>query len=90
MAINLSDIDLVPGEANLSYGLFPWARGQGIVTTALGLALEYLRSLGEVDTAILKIDPENGRSMAVARQTLRFPTGRNHHHKHRHVHPLAS
>ncbi len=68
VAINLADIDLELGEANLSYGLFPWARGQGIVTAALGLALDYLRSLGEVDTAVLKIDPENVRSIAVARR----------------------
>ena len=68
MAINLADIDLAIGEANLSYGLFPTARGRGIVSVALTLAIDYLRELGEVDTAVLKIDPENTRSIAVAQR----------------------
>ena len=59
---------LRPGEVNLGYYLFPAARGKGYLARAVELLLLYLGRETEHDVATLVIDPENARSLALARR----------------------
>jgi len=65
------DVDqawLRPGEVNVGYALFPAARGKGHASRAVELLLMHLRCDTEHTIATLLIDPENVRSLAVARR----------------------
>jgi RimJ/RimL family protein N-acetyltransferase len=59
------------GEMNVGYALFPAARGNGYAARAVELLLIHLKRDAEHTVATLLIDPENVRSLAVARR-LRF------------------
>jgi len=59
---NLEQIE--KGEVNISYGLYPSARGRGYVTKLLLLLLEFLKKRG-FDKAVLAIDPANEESLKV-------------------------
>ena len=54
------------GEANISYGLHPIARGKGFATRAVRLLLQFLESFTEAHTAVAWIDPRNEASLRVA------------------------
>ncbi|MGC5009498.1 GNAT family N-acetyltransferase [Streptosporangium sp. DT93] len=57
--------DLLPGQVNISYGLYPAWRGRGIATRAVGLACLHAATIGASE-AVIKVDPENTASTAVA------------------------
>ncbi|MEV6158599.1 GNAT family protein [Nonomuraea sp. NPDC052129] len=56
---------LAPGQVNLAYGLYPAWRGRGIATRAVGLACLHAAA-AEATHAIIRVDPENTASAAVA------------------------
>lgn len=53
-------------QANSAYGLYPTWRGHGFATRAVRLALEFLRPEATVRWALIRADPENVSSTAVA------------------------
>jgi RimJ/RimL family protein N-acetyltransferase len=55
----------VPGEMNVSYGVFPDWRGKGIAGRALHLLSSYLRSSTEVRQMVVRITSENSPSLRV-------------------------
>jgi RimJ/RimL family protein N-acetyltransferase len=55
-----------PDQANLAYGLYPTWRGHGFATRAVRLALEFLRPEATVRSALIRADPGNLSSAAVA------------------------
>lgn len=55
-----------PDQANLAYGLYPTWRGHGFATRAVRLALEFLRPETTVHSALIRADPGNLSSAAVA------------------------
>jgi RimJ/RimL family protein N-acetyltransferase len=57
---------LRPRDANLAYGLYPAWRGRGVATRAVQLACGFLRDRGDIDWAVIMIDPRNQASAAVA------------------------
>lgn len=59
---------LEPGEVNLGYNVFAEHRGHGYATRAVALLVQHLAECGSVDVATLLIDPENERSLALARR----------------------
>ncbi|HZS31388.1 MAG TPA: GNAT family N-acetyltransferase [Gaiellaceae bacterium] len=59
---------LGPGEVNVGYFLFAPKRGKGYASRAVELLLEHLARHTEHTAATLLIDPENLRSLALARR----------------------
>jgi RimJ/RimL family protein N-acetyltransferase len=59
---------LRPGEVNVGYYLFTVARGKGYASRAVDLLLQHLSRDTEHTVATLVIDPENERSLALARR----------------------
>jgi RimJ/RimL family protein N-acetyltransferase len=59
---------LRPGEVNVGYYLFPEARGKGYASRAVALLLRHLGRDTEHTVATLVIDPENARSLRLARR----------------------
>ena len=55
-----------PEEVNVSYGVFSPQRGRGLAGRAIDLVARYLRSATEARRMVLRIAPENGRSIRVA------------------------
>lgn len=53
-------------QANLAYGLYPAARGRGFATRAVQLALDFLCTDPAIQSALIRVDPRNPRSAAVA------------------------
>jgi RimJ/RimL family protein N-acetyltransferase len=53
-------------QANLAYGLYPYWRGRGFATRAVSLALEFLRRDASVRSALIRVEPGNVSSAAVA------------------------
>jgi RimJ/RimL family protein N-acetyltransferase len=72
---------LGPGQVNVAYGLYPQWRGRGIATRAVGLMMDFLRTLPGVTEAVIRVDPANPRSAAVARRAgFRYAyRGADHH-----------
>jgi len=56
------------GQVNVGYYLFPAARGKGYASRAVELLLTHLRRDTAHAVATLVIDPENARSLALARR----------------------
>jgi RimJ/RimL family protein N-acetyltransferase len=56
-----------PGDANVSYGLYPAARGKGYASRAVVLMEGYLRGRG-VRRAVIRVAAGNERSIALARR----------------------
>ncbi|MBT2532429.1 GNAT family N-acetyltransferase [Arthrobacter sp. ISL-48] len=54
------------GQANLAYGLYPDWRGRGFATRAVSLAVEFLRPDATVYSALIRVEPANASSAAVA------------------------
>jgi RimJ/RimL family protein N-acetyltransferase len=72
------DVDqgwLQPGEVSVGYFLFPAARGKGFASRAVELLLLHLRRETDHAVATLVIDPENVRSLALARRLGFVETG---------------
>lgn len=57
-------IGIGDGEANLSYGLYPPGRGRGLATRAVELMCAWL-GRGGVETAVIRVDPDNDASIGV-------------------------
>lgn len=57
-----------PGQTNLAFGLYPAWRGQGLATRAVLLAVRFLREHTEAEQALIRTDPVNTSSCAVARR----------------------
>jgi RimJ/RimL family protein N-acetyltransferase len=55
-------------EVNLGYNVFEPYRGRGYATRAVLLLMEHLREHSDWRIATLLIDPDNARSLAVARR----------------------
>lgn len=55
-------------QANLAYGLYPAGRGRGLATQAVLLAVEFLRRRGDVDEVVIRTEPGNPASAAVAKR----------------------
>lgn len=61
------------GVANISYGLYPRARGSGFATRAVLLICDYLRDSTPTDTALIQVDIDNEASARVpVRAGFRF------------------
>lgn len=58
----------VQGQANLAFGLYPAWRGRGLATRAVLLAVRFLREHTEAQQALIRADPVNTSSCAVARR----------------------
>jgi RimJ/RimL family protein N-acetyltransferase len=56
---------LEPGDANVSYGLYPQYRGRGLATSALLHVREFMISKG-VLRAVIRVEPENVSSIRLA------------------------
>lgn len=56
---------LVKGEVNISYNIYPFARGKGYATKAVNLILTFLKEKG-FKTALILVNPENKKSLGVA------------------------
>lgn len=52
------------GEANISYGLYPSARGKGYTSRAINLLVGFLKNKG-IKRAIIRVDPGNIDSLKV-------------------------
>ena len=55
------------GDANISYGLYPGARGHGYASRAVALVMDFLQSRG-IRRAVIRVDPRNTPSVRVARR----------------------
>jgi RimJ/RimL family protein N-acetyltransferase len=53
-------------QANLAYGLYPDWRGRGFATRAVSLAREFLHRNASVRSALIRVEPGNVSSAAVA------------------------
>lgn len=63
--VNLARV-VEPGQVNVSYGVFPQWRRQGVALRAINLMDEYLRTATEVRQMVLRIVPENTASLKLA------------------------
>jgi RimJ/RimL family protein N-acetyltransferase len=68
---------LSPGQVNVAYGLYPSWRGRGLVTRAVLLVSRYAASEGGRE-AVIRVEPENAASAAVARRAGFTPGKRTH------------
>lgn len=57
-----------PGDANVSYALYPEARAQGFATRAVNLILHFLQTKQEIRRAVLQIDQDNVLSLGLAKR----------------------
>lgn len=57
------------GQANIAYGLYPEARGRGLASRAVDLMCDFLATRSGVREAVIRADPANVASAAVARRT---------------------
>src|SRR5262249_38372451 len=55
------------GDANISYGLYPGARGHGYDSRAVAIVMNFLQSRG-IRRAVIRVDPRNAPSARVARR----------------------
>jgi RimJ/RimL family protein N-acetyltransferase len=56
---------LEPGDANVSYGLYPQYRGRGLATSALLHVRDFMIAKG-VQRAVIRVEPENVNSIRLA------------------------
>ena len=66
---NLAFPLLEPTQANVSYGVFPAWRGNGIALRALRLMGAYLKSVSGMRQMVLRISCENAASLRVAEKS---------------------
>jgi len=65
---------LDPGDANVSYGLYPRFRGRGLATSALLTVRDFMVAKG-VKRAVIRIEPENVASVRLANRAGYSQTG---------------
>jgi RimJ/RimL family protein N-acetyltransferase len=65
---------LEPGDANVSYGLYPEYRGRGLASSALLKVRDFMISKG-VQRAIIRVEPENVDSVRLAERCGYVPSG---------------
>lgn len=71
--VRLEHEELVPGQAQLAYGLYAPARGRGFATRAVMLACGFAATLPGISEVVIRVDPRNPTSAAVAvRAGFRF------------------
>jgi RimJ/RimL family protein N-acetyltransferase len=58
---------LLAGQVNIAYAVYPRWRGRGIATRAVRLMVEFLRARPGAREAVIRVDPDNLRSVGVAR-----------------------
>lgn len=63
--VNLARL-LGPGQVNVSYGIFPQWRRQGLAVRAINLMDKYLRAATEARQIVLRISPANTASLKLA------------------------
>jgi RimJ/RimL family protein N-acetyltransferase len=63
--VNLARV-VEPGQVNVSYGVFPQWRRQGLALRAINLMDEYLRTATDARQVVLRIVPENIASLKLA------------------------
>ena len=63
--VQLAAPDLAPGQANLSYGVFPRHRGRGFAARGVELVLPWLAANTATTLAVIRVDPANVHSMRV-------------------------
>ncbi|MFB7290229.1 GNAT family N-acetyltransferase [Actinacidiphila glaucinigra] len=68
---------LDPGQVNVAYGLYPSWRGRGLATRAVLLASRYAAREGGKE-AVIRVEPANAASAAVARRAG-FRPGKHTH-----------
>ncbi|PJN34376.1 GNAT family N-acetyltransferase [Streptomyces sp. CB02959] len=68
---------LSPGQVNVAYGLYPSWRGRGLATRAVILVSRYAASEGAKE-AVIRVEPENAASAAVARRAGSTPGKQTH------------
>ncbi|MFE3118800.1 GNAT family N-acetyltransferase [Streptomyces niveus] len=68
---------LAPGQVNVAYGLYPPWRGHGLATRAVLLVSRYVAGEGGKE-AVIRVDPENPASSAVARRAGFIPGKHTH------------
>ncbi|MFD8079294.1 GNAT family N-acetyltransferase [Streptomyces sp. NPDC059718] len=68
---------LSPGQVNVAYGLYPSWRGRGLATRAVLLVSRYAANEGGKE-AVIRVEPENAASAAVA-QRAGFTPGKHTH-----------
>ncbi len=66
---------LAARQANVAYGIYPPFRRQGLAARAVVLACRYIATHDLADEAVLRIDPANKASVAVAHRV-----GFGYHH----------
>jgi RimJ/RimL family protein N-acetyltransferase len=68
--VGFIEVDLArlaePGQVNVSYGVFPQWRRQGVALRAISLMDEYLRTATEARQMVLRIAPANTASLKLA------------------------
>ncbi|MBI2637368.1 MAG: GNAT family N-acetyltransferase [Candidatus Sungbacteria bacterium] len=58
---------LEDGDVNISYALYPEARGRGYITRAVNLLLEFLLRKG-LKRAVIRVSPDNKTSLGIPRR----------------------
>ena len=59
---------LAPGQVNLTYTLYAAARGRGLATRGVGLAMSLATAQEPVGEFVIRVAPWNDASVAVARR----------------------
>jgi RimJ/RimL family protein N-acetyltransferase len=72
--------DLAPGQVNLAYSVHAGCRGRGVATRAVALMLEFLRTRPDAREAVIRAEPANAASVAVARKAGFRYAGRHGDH----------
>ena len=60
---------LEPGQLNLTYAVYAPFRGRGVATGGVSMAMEMAPSLWPVREFVIRADPDNAASTAVARRS---------------------
>lgn len=66
--VNLAADDLGPGAANISYGIYPAFRGQGLARRSALLLFKWLERESLSQKAIIQVDPRNVHSLRIPQQ----------------------
>jgi len=72
---NLAAADYRDSVTNISYGLYPAARGRGYATRAVRLVVRYLVEKTAANIAVIQTHPENSASARVALRAAFRPLG---------------
>lgn len=65
--IDASAFNTQEGDMNISYGIYPEARGKGYAVEGVKLIMQFLKNVG-FKRAIIRVNPENTASLSVPRK----------------------